>query len=126
MGEYQVIGRHVPTDADPLPKLLRMRLFAPNEVVAKSRFWFFVKQQRNVKKATGQIVSVNRILEETPTVLKNFGIWMRYTSRSGVHNMYREYRDTSRVGAVAAKDLRRANSKQYARAGVKFPLAHRV
>merc|ERR1712231_11343 len=29
-----------------------------------------------------------------------FGIWVRYDSRSGTHNMYREYRDTKTEAAV--------------------------
>ena len=41
--EYQVVGRHLPTEADPAPKIYRMRIFAPNEVVAKSRFWYFLR-----------------------------------------------------------------------------------
>jgi hypothetical protein len=41
--EYQVVGRHLPTDAEPTPKIYRMRIFAPNEVVAKSRFWYFLR-----------------------------------------------------------------------------------
>jgi hypothetical protein len=41
--EYQVLGRHLPTEADPSPKIYRMRIFAPNEVVAKSRFWYFLR-----------------------------------------------------------------------------------
>jgi hypothetical protein len=36
-----------------------MRIFAPNQVVAKSRFWYFLRGLRKVKKATGEIVSVN-------------------------------------------------------------------
>lgn len=32
--------------------------------------------------------------------MKNFGIWLRYDSRSGTHNMYREYRDLTTSGAV--------------------------
>ena len=40
--EYQVVGRHLPTEQDPSPKIFRMRFFAPNEVVAKSRFWYFL------------------------------------------------------------------------------------
>jgi hypothetical protein len=36
-----------------------MRIFAPNTVVAKSRFWYFLKKLRKVKKAAGEIVSVN-------------------------------------------------------------------
>ena len=32
--------------------------------------------------------------------VKNFGIWIRYDSRSGTHNMYKEYREMSRTDAV--------------------------
>ena len=41
--EYQVIGRKLPTESEETPKLYRMRIFAPNEVVAKSRFWYFLR-----------------------------------------------------------------------------------
>jgi large subunit ribosomal protein L18Ae len=61
LSEYQVIGRMIPTEAQPTPKLYRMRLFAPNEVVAKSRFWYFIKKVRRVKKANGEIVSINKV-----------------------------------------------------------------
>lgn len=54
-----MIGRHLPTEANPNPSLYRMRIFAPNEVVAKSRFWYFLRGLRKVKKGTGEIVSVN-------------------------------------------------------------------
>lgn len=61
LNEYQVIGRRSPTEKEPVPKLFRMRLFAPNEVVAKSRFWYFLKQVNKVKKASGEIVSINQV-----------------------------------------------------------------
>jgi large subunit ribosomal protein L18Ae len=57
--EYQVVGRHLPTESDPTPKIYRMRIFAPNEVVAKSRFWYFLRQLKKVKKASGEIIGVN-------------------------------------------------------------------
>jgi large subunit ribosomal protein L18Ae len=38
-----------------------MRLFAPNTVVAKSRFWYFLKKLRKVKKSAGEIVSLNEV-----------------------------------------------------------------
>jgi hypothetical protein len=59
--EYQVIGRKLPTENDSTPKLYRMRIFAPNTQVAKSRFWYFLKQARKVKKASGEIVAVNEV-----------------------------------------------------------------
>ncbi|KAM5456830.1 60S ribosomal protein L20B [Microsporum audouinii] len=102
LNEYQVIGRHLPTEAQPTPKLYRMRIFAPNTVVAKSRFWYFLMKMRKVKKASGEIVAVNTIHEKRPMKVKNFGIWIVYDSRSGTHNMYKEYREMSRTDAVEA------------------------
>ena len=100
--EYQVIGRHLPTETNPAPTLYRMRIFAPNSVVAKSRFWYFLMKLRKVKKSNGEIVSLNVIHEKRPLKVKNFGIWIRYDSRSGTHNMYKEYREMSRTDAVEA------------------------
>ena len=37
--------------------LFRMKIFAPNHVIAKSRFWYFLRQLRKFKKTTGEIVS---------------------------------------------------------------------
>ncbi|KAK7896754.1 hypothetical protein WMY93_022079 [Mugilogobius chulae] len=90
--EYKVIGRLLPSAKNPAPPLYRMRIFAPNHVVAKSRFWYFVSQLRKMKKASGETVYCG--------LVKNFGIWLRYDSRSGTHNMYREYRDLTTSGAV--------------------------
>jgi large subunit ribosomal protein L18Ae len=151
--EYQVIGRHLPTEATPAPKLYRMRIFAPNTVVAKSRFWYFLMKLRKVKKANGEIVSLNVIHEKRPLKVKNFGIWIRYDSRSGTHNMYKEYREMSRTDAVEAlyqdmaarhrsrfrsihilkvieiektDDVKRPYIKQLLTKNLKFPLPHRV
>jgi hypothetical protein len=63
--EYQVVGRHLPTDSNPNPKLYRMRIFANNNVVAKSRFWYFLGKARKVKKASGEIVSLNVVCSAT-------------------------------------------------------------
>lgn len=41
-----------------------------------------------------------QIHEKKPTTIKNFGVWVRYQSRTGYHNMYKEYRDTTLNGAV--------------------------
>jgi large subunit ribosomal protein L18Ae len=57
--EYSILGRSLPTESEPTPKLYRMRIFAPNQVVAKSRFWYFLRQLKKVKKANGEIVGVN-------------------------------------------------------------------
>ncbi|KAF8004996.1 hypothetical protein OXX80_004753 [Metschnikowia pulcherrima] len=153
LNEYQIIGRRLPTENVPEPKLFRMRIFAPNTVVAKSRYWYFLQKLYKAKKASGEIVSVNVISEKTPTKVKTFGVWIRYESRSGIHNMYKEYRDVTRVGAVetmyqdlAARhrarfrnihilkvvelektdDVKRQYVKQFLTKDLKFPLPHRV
>ncbi|CRG90333.1 60S ribosomal protein L20-A [Talaromyces islandicus] len=153
LNEYQVIGRHLPSEANPTPKLYRMRIFAPNTVVAKSRFWYFLTKLKKVKKANGEIVSLNIINEKRPTKVKNFGIWIRYDSRSGTHNMYKEFRELSRTDAVEAlyqdmaarhrsrfgsihilrvveieksESIRRPYIKQLLAKDLKFPLPHRA
>jgi large subunit ribosomal protein L18Ae len=147
-----------------------MRIFAPNTVVAKSRFWYFLMKLRKVKKANGEIVSLNvvgeldlqltmslihihQISEKRPLKVKNFGIWIRYDSRSGTHNMYKEYREMSRTDAVEAMyqdmaarhrsrfrsihilkvvelektdEVKRPYIKQLLTKNLKFPLPHRV
>lgn len=61
LSEYMVIGRRLPTEKEETPALYRMRIFAANETVAKSRFWYFARQLRKMKKATGEIVTVNKV-----------------------------------------------------------------
>jgi len=149
--EYQVIGRKLPSEKEPNPPLFKMNLFAPDKVVAKSRFWYFLRQLRKFKKATGEIVTIKRVYEKTPLKIKNFGIWLRYDSRSGTHNMYREYRDLTIGGAVtqcyrdmasrhrarahsiqiikvepvAADKTRRVHIKQFHDSKIRFPLTQR-
>jgi large subunit ribosomal protein L18Ae len=38
--QFEVVGRHKPDDKNPSPKVYRMKLFADNSVVARSRFWY--------------------------------------------------------------------------------------
>lgn len=92
------------------------------------------------------------IHEKHPQKVKNFGVWIRYDSRSGTHNMYKEYREMSRTDAVHAMyqdmaarhrarfrsihilkvvevekidDIRRPYIKQLLTKDLKFPLPHR-
>ena len=63
--QYQVVGRFVPNEKYPedsaMCKVYRMNLFAKNKVVARSRFWYFMKRLCRVKKANGQIISVSQV-----------------------------------------------------------------
>lgn len=129
-----------------------MIIFAPSHIVAKSRYWYFMRGLRKVKKATGEIIACKPLFEKHPLKVKNFGVWIRYDSRSGTHNMYKEYRDTTLNGAVEkmysdlasrhrarkssvqivrtavvpAKDVKRANIQQFLNNAIKFRLMHRI
>lgn len=149
---FQVVGRKAATEDHPNPEAYRMIIFAPNQVIAKSKFWYYMHQFRKMKKTTGEILDCVELLEKDVGTVKNYGIWLRYSSRSGTHNMYREFRDVKLTGAVSQlydemagrhrtrprsiqiirtatvddADLRRPNGMQFAKADVKFPLPHRV
>jgi hypothetical protein len=59
--EFQVIGRARPTDANPKPKIFRMRLFAPDDVRARSRFWYFLGRVERLKKPNGEVLACNEV-----------------------------------------------------------------
>ncbi|CAH8309494.1 unnamed protein product [Eruca vesicaria subsp. sativa] len=149
--QYQVVGRALPTEKDVQPKIYRMKLWATNEVRAKSKFWYFLRKLKKVKKSNGQMLAINEIFEKNPTKIKNFGIWLRYQSRTGYHNMYKEFRDTTLNGAVEqmytemasrhrvrfpciqiiktatvpASLCKRESTKQFHNSEIKFPLVFR-
>eukprot|EP00928_Gymnodinium_smaydae_P050742 TRINITY_DN342_c0_g2_i6.p1 TRINITY_DN342_c0_g2~~TRINITY_DN342_c0_g2_i6.p1 ORF type:complete len:211 (+),score=61.45 TRINITY_DN342_c0_g2_i6:71-634(+) len=100
MHQYQIVGRAAPTQKNPTPKIYRMRLFAKNVVLAKSRFWYFMKKLNKAKKSGGELLAVNELFDRAPTKVSNYGIWLRYESRTNTHNMYKEFRDVSINGAV--------------------------
>ena len=123
--QYQVVGRHLPTESDPSPSLYRMKVWAVDEVCARSKFWYFIKRIKRVKKANGQIIAVNEIFEKDPTTVKNYGVWLRVMSRTGYYNMYKEFRDVTMNGAIdqmyqdlAARHRIRASCIQIIKTGV--------
>ncbi|XP_039273405.1 large ribosomal subunit protein eL20-like [Styela clava] len=150
--EYKVVGRKLPSETEKNPPLFRMRLFAPDHIAAKSRFWYYLSYYKKIKKNAGEILQCSKMTEKSPGRVKNFGIWLRYDSRSGSHNMYREYRDVKvasavtqcyrdmgarhrarpgsiqimKVEEVAASKCRRTNVKQFHDSKIRFPMPRRV
>jgi len=55
-----------------------------------------------LKKCPRQKQTNYQIFEKKPKTIKNFGVWIRYDSRSGTHNMYKEYRELTRADAISA------------------------
>merc|ERR1711939_226697 len=152
MHQYQIVGRAAPTWEKPTPKIYRMKLFARNQVQARNKFWYFMKKICKAKKTGGEILAENEIYEAKPCTVKNFGIWLRYDSRSGTHNMYKEYRAlqlTDAIGMmytdmagrhraqaqsiqviktteVANAACRRANVIQFHKPDLKYPVTRRI
>ncbi|EJW80288.1 ribosomal protein L18ae [Wuchereria bancrofti] len=150
--EFLVVGRKLPSAKELNPPIYKMQIFASNHVIAKSRFWYFTSMLRRVKKANGEILECKEVFEKRPGYIKNYGIWLRYDSRTNHHNMYREYRDNTIAGAVTqcyrdmgarhraqadriqiikvqvikASDCKRAAIKQFHNSKICFPLPHRI
>ncbi|KAL6077806.1 hypothetical protein STEG23_020798 [Scotinomys teguina] len=80
-----------------MPTLYRMLIFALNHVGAKSGFWYF---EWHLKKDEEVIGGDSIQFEKSPLRVKIFSIWLRHDSRSGTHNMYREYQDLTTAGTV--------------------------
>lgn len=64
-----------------------------------------------------------QIREKKSLHVKNYGIWLRYNSRSGTHNMYKEFRALTLCDAVnkLCTCLRRAAHPPRARAHQRAP-----
>jgi len=60
--QYLVAGRHVPSEKNPNPKIYKMRIFANDEVRAKSKFWYFLRRLNKIKKANGEILSCTEVM----------------------------------------------------------------
>lgn len=59
--QYLVVGSHVATENNPNPKIYKMRIFATDEIRAKSKFWYFLRRLNKIKKANGQILSCSEV-----------------------------------------------------------------
>ena len=99
--QFYVVGRALPTENNPNPELLRMRVFARDAVLARSKFWYHMKSQHKVRKIQGEIVSTSEIFEKNSNNIKNYGIYFRYLTRTDTVNMYKEYRSNTLCGAVS-------------------------
>merc|ERR1711915_676834 len=68
--EFKITGRRIPTEKDANPPLFRMRIFAPGVVAAKSRFWYYMRKLKKLKKSVGEIVQCSEIYDDSPTTVK--------------------------------------------------------
>merc|ERR1712051_1034213 len=123
--QFFIVGRGLPSEDNPNPKHYRMRVFSRDPVLARSKFWYHMKRQHKVRKIQGEIISTSEIFEKRTGAIKNYDIILRYLTRTGTVNMYKEYRDVSLCGAVsqmymemAGRHSAAANSIQIIRTSV--------
>merc|ERR1719333_2032758 len=101
INQYWVVGRQRPSESNPEPTCYRIRVFAKNTVIARSHFWYEMMRQNKVRRTQGEIVSVSQIFERSTNCVRNYGIVLKYRTRTDIVNMYKEYRDNSLCGAVS-------------------------
>merc|ERR1712113_263033 len=97
--QYQIIGCRFGSNKEINSKLYRMNIWAADGTRARAKFWYFLRKLRRIKKSNGRIVYCHEVFEKKNNV-KNMGIWVRYQSKTGYHNAYKEYRDVTTNGAV--------------------------
>jgi hypothetical protein len=54
--QFQVVGRHLPTEATPEPEVFRMKLWALDDVKARSKFWCVRGDERDDETLDGPSV----------------------------------------------------------------------
>lgn len=95
-----MVGRHQPSEKDPEPTVYRMKLWSTNAIRARSKFWFFLRKLKKVKKAVGEVIAVNEIFEKFPTA-RGVHARRRPAAAPGARVGTRARRDSGGVAAAA-------------------------
>ena len=98
--QFLVFGRALPSEKVAEPAVIAVKVFANNEALARSAFWSLNRRDHKLKKSHGEILKVQEVHEKTKNIAKNYGILLKYRSHTGVHNLFKEFRDVSLSGAV--------------------------
>jgi large subunit ribosomal protein L18Ae len=112
---YQVVGRATPSESDANPTVYKFEVFAPNFVVAKSKFWTLMRDKNKVKATKGDILSC-KVVKDRKIAARNYSVDVCYYSQAcGYTQMTKEFRDVSRAGAVsqAYNDLASKHRARY-------------
>merc|ERR1712029_948009 len=100
---YEVLGRTTPNKQENDPKIFKAKIYAQNDVVAKSRFFKYMKLNREAnhgKKANIQILYVKKKGKEYEGKAKTYGFCLNYQSRTHRLGMYKEIRATTETEAI--------------------------
>merc|ERR1712060_558870 len=118
--QFYVVGRGLPTAEDESPQLYRMRMFARDAVLARSKFWYHMKRQHKIRRIQGEIVNTSEIFEKKSGAIRNYGLVIRYLTRTIIVNMYKEYRDTTLCGAVSQMYMEMAGRHSAAKESIQI------
>lgn len=56
--KFFVFGRALPTEENPNPEVIAMRVFAKNVAFAQSKFWKLNRMQNKIKKSRGEVLRI--------------------------------------------------------------------
>lgn len=149
---YQVVGRESPSEKNQSPTVYKFEVFAPNFVVAKSRFWKLMSEKNKVKSTHGDVLSC-KVVRDRKIAARTYAVEIAYYSqRCGFTSMTKEFRDVSKAGAVSQAyhdlasrhraryhnvevlgvksipnhEVKRLSITQFTKPNVSFPLLHRT
>ncbi|KAM0688431.1 hypothetical protein COBT_000303 [Conglomerata obtusa] len=147
--EYRIFASKAPTPNELAPQIFTSTIFAKNEISARSKMSHILNKKHKVKSTNTVFLKIEELSDENDEyVIKNYGIQYVYKSKTGVHNMYKEFRGLSRCDVVGmlyqdmagrhkAKDndikivevkevekeeLKRLNVIQFTKENVSFPI----
>ena len=98
--EFLVFGRQKPDEQNPSPKIVAIRVFAKNPVLAKFKFWSMARKESKLKRTKGEIIRVSEVFDRPENKGLNYGIYVRYRSKKGIHNAYKEFRAVNKKDAI--------------------------
>lgn len=100
--EFRIHGCKKPSENEPKPQVFAANIFAPNSVVAQSKFFKITNKQYKIKSSNGVIIKSEEVEQDNDFVMKSYGINFTYRSRSGLLNGYKEIRHINRTLAVSS------------------------
>lgn len=147
--EYKVYASKTPTEKEAQPQIFVSNIYAKNVVQARSKMSQILNKKHKIKPTNAVFLKVEEIPNGNDEYqIKNYGIQYVFQSRTGIHNMYKEFRGLSKCDVVGMlyqdmagkhkakecalkivevkelknEDLKRLNVIQFTKDNVAFPL----
>lgn len=114
--EYEVYVSKTPSAEEADPQVFKTTVFAPNEIIAKSKTFNLLRKQYKIKSTQGTILKMAEVPQYTDVKVRTFKITAAYRSKSAIHSLQKEVRDVTKALAVERlyQDLRSRHRAQTA------------